>query len=96
MNDKFHPPEDVTIHDALRYLEAIESAVRRDIRRLPIEERSLMVGIIAGAMSQTSETLTQFRIDMEESGEATPVTEEQKMQLRMTFRSAFQKDKPES
>lgn len=94
--ETFTPEQGVTIDNAIGYIEAIESAVRSGITRLPKEERSLMLGVISGAMAQTCGTINRFRIDLEKKGLSTPVTEEQKMQLRLLIRQALAKRKAES
>ena len=94
--ETFTPAEGVTIDNALEYLQAIENAIRCGITRLPISERSMMLGILSGSIAQTAEALNQFRKDMEKTGTATPATEEQKLQLRMMIRMAAAKNKPEN
>ena len=80
----------------MTYIEAIEAAVRREVARYPRSERSMAVGLVASALVQTSETLKRFKDDLEENGEATPVSDEQIAELRMMFREALSKRRPES
>lgn len=86
--DKFTPARGVTIDNALRYIEAIEEAVKRDFNKLPSDERSVSVGMIAGSLRQASDRLAAFRANQEACGAAAPMTETQKLQLRLIFRHA--------
>ena len=96
MNEEFKPAEGVTFDNALRYLEAIEEAVKRDIKNFPKSERSMMLSVMAGSIAQVSDSLFKFRKDMEKRGDSTPVTEEQKQMTRLIFRRALAEEKPES
>ena len=92
---EFIPADGVTIENALRYLEAIEQAIKRDITLLPKSDRSMMLGIMGGSLAQASENIFNFRQSMEKSGDSLPTTEEQKELIRATFRQALAKDKPD-
>ena len=96
MKDKFNPAEGVTFDNALRYLEAIEQAIKTEIKNFPKSERSMMLGVMAGSIAQVSDSLFKLRKDMERRGESTPVTEEQKQMTRIIFRKAIAEEKPES
>ena len=89
-------PADVSIDNALQFVEAIEKAVREGIHTLPVEDRSIVIGIISGALAQTSESLAGYRKILERQGRADPVTEDQKEQLRLLLRKTIAKSKPES
>lgn len=92
--NEFDPASGVTIENSLRYLEAIEQAIKREIKTIPKSERSMMLGILAGSIGLVSNRITEFRKDLEKSGESSPVTKEQKEQLKAIFRRA--RDKYES
>ena len=92
----FSPADGVTLDNALQFIEAINAAVRRDIPSVDRTERSMLIGIVAAALNQTSESLGQFRAKLEQAGQATPISEEQKAQLRLFIRGAKSKRKPES
>lgn len=81
-------PSGVTIENALDYLEAIRDVVSQDVMNMDKEDRSLVLGIISAALSQTSESLKQLRSKLEKMGDATPITDEQKLQLRQILMRA--------
>lgn len=86
--DQGIPKGVITLENALSYIEAIGEAVKRCVMDLDKEDRSEVVGIVSAVLSQTSESLQQFRAKLEQSGEATPVTEEQKLRLRKIMKDA--------
>lgn len=92
MKQEFDPAPGVDIDNSLRYIEAVERAVRRDILKVDRSERSMTVGIIAGSLRRAADALGKFRADLEESGQADPPTEEQRFRLLMYFRRALEKD----
>lgn len=87
----FSPAEGVDITTALRYIQAIEEAVKRDASSLDKSERSMMIGLIAGTMRKAADGLGEYRAHLEAVGLADPPTEEQLLQLRMIFRRALEK-----
>lgn len=91
--DESHSPvKGVTIENCLRYINAVEEAAKRDIKDLPIEDRSFMLGLIKVHMQLSIMTLDKFQATMEEHGDATPVTHEQKLHFQLMLQLAF-KDK---
>ena len=86
----------MTIHNVIDYLVAIEEAVKRDIFTLPKSERSLILGVMSASIAKAAEDINKYRLQLEESGESLPVTEEQKEEVRALFRRAIAKDKPAS
>lgn len=88
--DKFTPAPGVTIDNALRYIEAIEEAVERDINRIPKSERALAATLVAGTMRMASDRINSFRDKMERTGDADPLSEVQKMSLHLVFRRAME------
>ena len=92
MNENdFKPAEGVNIVNAFRYVEAIEEAVMRDVMQLGKSERSMIVGMIAGALRLAADHLGEFRANLEATGEADHPSEEQILQLKMIFRRAREK-----
>lgn len=81
-------PDGVTLENAVWYLEAIQQAAERDIALVGPGERSLILGILSGVMYKTAEYIAQMRAQMELSGRADPVSEEQKAALREIFKIA--------
>ena len=79
---------DIRIDNVLDLLKEIETAVREQVMDVHREDRSMVIGIISSALSVTSDSLQQFRAKLEQSGEATPVSEEQKLQLRHVLSGA--------
>lgn len=93
MNEEFEIPPGVTIVNALRYVNAIEQAVKREITRIPKSERGMVTAMVAGALRVSSDALNNLREKMEKTGEADPITDEQRLQLRMLFRNAMEKNR---
>ena len=79
---------DINLDNAIDILQEMEESIREDIMRVPKGERSLVLGIMAAAMMQTSFSLQQYRAKLEKTGKSSPVTEEQKMRLRELYGTA--------
>ena len=80
--DDFKPADGVTLENCFRYIEAIEQAAKRDIFLLKTEDRSTSLSIIAGTLKLVADQITKFRRQLEENGEATPMSDEQRLLLR--------------
>ena len=89
MDNDFKPAEGVTLDNCLRYIEAIEQAAARDISRIGKGERSMILGVVSAALSNAANKIDKVRNEMEEKGQALPVTPEQKIMARMLFRLAL-------
>lgn len=96
MDNEFKPADGVTIDNAIRYVEAVEQAVKRDIRRLPKNERSFILGMMAGALRLASDSLATFRKSLEDQGASSPMSDDQKLQLRLLLRDVLNNSTPRS
>ena len=91
-DNDFTPAEGVTIDNCLRYIAAIEEAAKRDIALVNKGERAMTLGLVSSALSNAAASLNKLRKDMEEKGQAPPITTEQKIMARILFRLALGKD----
>ena len=91
-DNDFTPAEGVTIDNCLRYIAAIEEATRRDIALVKKSDRSMTLGLVSSALSNAADSISKLRKDMEEKGQAPPITTEQKIMARILFRLALGKD----
>lgn len=91
-DESLSPVKGVTIENCLRYINAVEEAAKRDIKDLPIEERSFMLGLIKVHMQLSIMSLDRLQAALEESGDATPITDEQRLHFHLMLQLAF-KDK---
>ena len=92
---EFKPAEGVTLLNAMEYAAAIGDAVRDEITVLPVEQRSVVIGMVAATLEMTRNSLLKFRDNLERQGLATPPSDEQLLQIRMIMRRAAE-DKKES
>lgn len=79
--------EDITLENCLKVVEAVNAVAKREVMTIDKEERSYVLNIVASALSMASDSLVQFRAKLEAGGEATPVTDEQKLILRGVLHS---------
>lgn len=97
MNENdFKPAEGVNITNAYSYIAAIEEAVRRDVMLVDKKERSMLVGMVAGALRLAADQLGEFRANLEATGQADRPSEEQFLRLKMIFRRAREKRNSEN
>lgn len=90
--DKFTPAEGVTLENHRKYVDAIERAVYREIKSIPLEERSAIITMVIMTLLVTAKCLMKFKDELEAKGEAPPVTEDQQLTFRLMLKRLFQKD----
>ena len=93
---KFKPANGVTIDNAIEYAASIDKAVMEGIDTIPIDQRSIVIGMVAITLELTRKTLVAFKDKLEMEGRATPPTEEQLLKIQMLMRRAAEMDKKES
>ena len=87
----FTPAEGVTLDNALRYVEAIGQAIRRDIMQLPFEERGFIIALLAGALHLEAQEIDNYRKGLIQAGEALPMTAQQQEQFKWMMHRIFDK-----
>lgn len=92
----FKPAEGVTIENVIEYATAIESAVREGIYDLPIDQRSITIGMVLMTLKMTMTSLADFREKLEKDGLSTPPSKEQSLEVQMLMRRALEMDKQEN
>ena len=90
---KFKPANGVTIDNAIEYAASIDKAVMEGIDTIPIDQRSIVIGMVAITLELTRKTLLAFKDKLEREGRATPPTEEQLLKIQMLMRRAAEMDK---
>ena len=70
------------IDEIVPLIESIDESMRSEVMELDKADRSMVLGIVAAALSSAADSLSQYRAKLEASGEATPVSDEQKQSLR--------------
>lgn len=85
-NNDFTPAEGVTLENALQYVAAVGDAVRRDIMKLPLEERNFIAGLLAGGLLIEANGINKHRAGMVQRGEAIPITKAQQEQINWMIR----------
>ena len=93
MKDKdFTPAEGVTLKNAMRYVAAIGEAVKKDIMKLPIEQRGFISSLIAGALHMEAQSIDKYRDGLIQAGQAIPNTDEQTEEFKWILRRIFEKN----
>lgn len=82
----FTPAEGVTLENALRYVAAVGDAIRRDLTRLPLEERGFIAGLLAGALHLEATSIDKYRDGLIQAGRAIPMTADQQEQFKWMMR----------
>lgn len=88
MKIKFKPSDNVTIGNAIQYAEAIDKATKRDVERVPKNERALSLSVIAATLRLVSDQILKRRDILIDQGQADPITEDQQLLIKMIFRRA--------
>lgn len=88
MKIKFKQEDSVTIGNAIQYAEAIDNATKRDVERVPKNERALSLSVIAATLRLVSDQILKRRDILIEEGQADPITEDQQLLIKMIFRRA--------
>ena len=81
--------EEITIENAIDHIEKLNDAVRKDAMTLGKDTRSMAISLIAAVMAVTAEDLKNFQSGLEASGEATPISEEQRGSIRAILSEAM-------
>jgi hypothetical protein len=81
--------KEVTIENCLQYINAVGEAAKRDILDLPLEDRSFMLGVIKVTLQLTVLELDHLQASMEARGDATPITDEQRLHFQLMLQLAF-------
>lgn len=90
-NNDFQPAEGVTLENALRYVAAVGDAIRRDLLRLPFEDRGYIAGLLAGALHLEAQQIDKYRQTLIDLGQAVPMTEDQQEQFKWMMHRIFDK-----
>lgn len=88
-DNDFSPAEGVSIENALRYVEAIGQAIKRDIMQLPFEERGFIIGLLAGALLLEAKEIDKYRKTLIDLGQAVPMTAKQQEQFEWMMHRIF-------
>lgn len=78
--------DNVTIHNAISYITAISEAVRRDIKTIPIEDRTVVIKGIRLCMEIEATSLERLVNELMEKGETLPVSHEQAVFIKEQFK----------
>lgn len=91
---KMQLPDDVSIFDAYRYIQAVEEAVRKGIGRFGRKDRTFIVESVREAMRLSSESLAELLAEMQREGAAYALTDDEKMRLAIMFSNEAGPKKP--
>lgn len=91
--DKFEIPKGVTIDNALRYVVAIEEAVKRDIVKLPEDMRTFALASMKMALELAAHRVERL---LDEARMTKELTDEEKFQLSMLMAKEEGSDKKKS
>ena len=72
----------MNIEDIIDYIETIDESVREQILLVDKSERSIVLNVIISALLTSGQSLMRYHNKLQKAGEAPPMTDEQRAQLR--------------
>lgn len=76
----------MTLDECILALEEIDRSVRNNYDKIPAEERSMMIGVIAASLEVEAKALQDFKDSLEKEGKASKPSQEQLDRLKELFR----------
>lgn len=82
----FSPAEGVTLQNAIRYVATVGEAIRRDLLKLPLEDRGYIASLLSGALLEEGFEIADFKKELIRTGQAVDMTAQQKEQFELMLR----------